>query len=79
MPVSALPDMASSPSDSREPIPFNIMDGERSKEDGNASPTMAAIPLPSDNIDIELDEDWYNLRMSWVGKIFPIKIGANDM
>ena len=79
LPVSALPDIASSTKDTRETISFNAMDGEQSKEDGDASPTLAAIPLPSDNIESESDEDWYNLRMSWSGKIYPIKVGANDM
>ena len=53
--------------------------GQGLGEESEGSPILAAIPLPTDEIEIEGKEEWYSLRMSWSGKIYDLKVGANDM
>lgn len=39
-------------------------------------PEVNAIPLAEI---IEMKEDFYDLKMSWSGKVYEIKVGGNDM
>jgi ubiquitin-like domain-containing CTD phosphatase 1 len=50
-------------------------DGE-AKEDG--TPITMAVPLPTDEGLIETEE-WWELKMSWSGKIYEVKVASNDM
>ncbi len=77
--VSALPDVSSTPSDPKKPKLLHINGNDHPKEEGDASPVLAAIPLASDEVEVEAKEEWYHLRMSWSGKIYELKVGANDM
>lgn len=76
--VSAPPDISSNPSESKKPKLPHIGNGDPPKN-GDISPIMAAIPLPSDDVGVEGKEEWYNLRMTWSGKLYELKVGANDM
>ena len=55
--------------------------GDESMEDGDAgeapaTPVMQAVPLPEE---VEEKEEWFNLKMSWSGKIYDLRVGGNDM
>jgi len=40
------------------------------------SPETAAEPLPAE---VDAEEKWWDLKMSWSGKIYDIRIGSNDL
>jgi ubiquitin-like domain-containing CTD phosphatase 1 len=46
--------------------------------DGSTSPVVMAIPLPTDEGLYE-KEEWWELRMTWSGKVFNMTVGGNDM
>lgn len=41
-----------------------------------APPETVAEPLPAEVDEIEI---WWNLKMSWSGKVYDIRIGSNDL
>jgi ubiquitin-like domain-containing CTD phosphatase 1 len=90
--VSALPDIASTPNDPKKPklshtgtvhqSELELQPGSESEQDvseinGNTSPIIQAIPLPLDELEVE--EEWWDLKMSWSGKVYDLKVGGNDM
>lgn len=77
--TSALPDICSSPADSKKAKLLQVENGDPPKEDADGSPVLSAIPLPSDEVEAEANEEWFHLRMSWSGKLYELKVGANDM
>lgn len=43
---------------------------------GDVLPVAMAIPLPTE---IEETEQWWDLKMTWSGKIYEMRVGGNDM
>ncbi|ORY28457.1 HAD-like domain-containing protein [Naematelia encephala] len=41
------------------------------------TPVVVAEPLPDD--EVEVTEEWWDLRMTWGGKVWEIRVGGNDM
>jgi hypothetical protein len=41
-----------------------------------SSPELTTIPLP---VEVDADEKWWNLKMSWSSKTYDIKVGSNDL
>jgi ubiquitin-like domain-containing CTD phosphatase 1 len=81
--ISALPDILPSTNESKKPkllhmseineaVPDEILD----PASGEISPLIEAIPLPDE---IEVAEEWWDLKMSWSGKVYDLKVGGNDM
>ena len=66
--VTALPDVASHPSEHKK-VKLNHEP---------ESPIVTAVPLPSDD-GPEAPEEWWNLRMSWGGKVYEMRVGGSDM
>ncbi|WWD18485.1 HAD hydrolase, family IIID [Kwoniella shandongensis] len=53
------------------------MDVEEVEEkDSTDSPTFTAVPLTEE---LEIKEEWWELKMSWSGKTFDLRVGGNDM
>jgi hypothetical protein len=84
--VTAVPDMVASPNEPKKAKLSHIdMDQPETKEEdseegdstGDISPIIQAIPLPAD--DIEIQEEWWDLKMVWSGTTYDIKVGGNDM
>jgi ubiquitin-like domain-containing CTD phosphatase 1 len=46
--------------------------------DGSTSPVVMAVPLPTDEGLYE-KEEWWELRMTWSGKVYNMTVGGNDM
>ena len=51
---------------------------EEASEDNGESPVVAAVPLPDETV-TEKDEEFWDLKMSWSGKVYEMRVGANDM
>ncbi|KAK8858593.1 HAD hydrolase, family IIID [Kwoniella newhampshirensis] len=53
-------------------------DGVESGEDKDTDdlPTFSAVPLDEE---LEVKEEWWELKMQWSGKTFELKVGGNDM
>ncbi|OWZ65226.1 HAD hydrolase, family IIID [Cryptococcus neoformans] len=43
-------------------------------DDGDESPQVSTVPLAE-----EADEEWWDLKMQWGGKVYDIHVGGNDM
>jgi ubiquitin-like domain-containing CTD phosphatase 1 len=50
----------------------------RELENGEISPVVMAVQLPADD-EIKEKEEWWDLRMSWSGKVYEMRVGGNDM
>lgn len=89
-PISALPDMQSTPPSSKKAkflhtdasdagpstLPTSNENGDSGEEKEERTPVMNAIPLAEEP---SVKEEFYDLRMGWSGKIYEIKVGGNDM
>ena len=51
------------------------VEGKRKELD---TPVVMAVPLPTEGMNEE-EEEWWDLKMSWSGKIYDIKVASNDM
>ena len=50
----------------------------RELENGEISPVVMAVQLPADD-EIKEKEEWWDLKMSWSGKVYEMRVGGNDM
>ncbi|OCF43570.1 HAD hydrolase, family IIID [Kwoniella heveanensis CBS 569] len=81
---SSSPDTFAGPSDAAsDPNACKIRDqvvkadgGEDSEEKDDLSPAVQAVPLAEE---VEITEEWWELKMTWSGKTFDMKVGGNDM
>ena len=46
--------------------------------DGSTSPVVMAVSLPTDE-GLDEKEEWWELRMTWSGKVYDMTVGSNDM
>ncbi|WVQ85088.1 HAD hydrolase, family IIID [Cryptococcus sp. DSM 104549] len=51
-------------------------EGGEGAVDKEATPIVAAVPLAEE---VEVTEEWWDLRMQWSGKTFELKVGGNDL
>jgi hypothetical protein len=71
-PVAGTSTAPSSTAQSTSPSPPSPSESS----DTLSSPELATIPLP---VEVDADEKWWDLRMSWSGKTYDIKVGSNDL
>ncbi|WVF69168.1 HAD hydrolase, family IIID [Kwoniella sp. CBS 6097] len=53
-----------------------IADGKDGEDKEEPSPPVQAVPLAEE---VEVTEEWWELKMTWSGKTFDLKVGGNDM
>jgi len=46
--------------------------------DGSTSPVVMAVSLPTDE-GLDEKEEWWELKMTWSGKVYHMTVGSNDM
>ncbi|WVQ96670.1 HAD hydrolase, family IIID [Kwoniella sp. CBS 9459] len=74
-PVSASGDAETQPQASSSQAD-GIMYGRDNEENDDASPAVQAVPLAEE---IDVSEEWWDLKMTWSGKTFDLRVGGNDM
>lgn len=68
---SSTPGISQSKSLGRSPMKVD-------ETDGTTSPVVMAVPLPTDE-GLDEKEEWWELRMTWSGKVYNMTVGSNDM
>lgn len=56
--------------------PPDFTNGGDDVQQGGETPIVKAVPLPGDEPE---EEVFYDLRMSWSGKVYELVVGGNDM
>ena len=46
--------------------------------DGSTSPVVMAVSLPTVE-GLDEKEEWWELRLTWSGKVYDMTVGSNDM
>lgn len=78
--VETEPQSLDQPSHELEGGTSSSSNGNSNKEErdkGLETPVSVAVPLPVE--ELEEEEEWWDLKMSWSGKIFDMKVASNDM
>ncbi|WWC70743.1 HAD hydrolase, family IIID [Kwoniella pini CBS 10737] len=69
-------DNESSSSSSTSLIPLEEELNEQEQEEEENSKILEAVPLSET---LEQQEEWWELKMTWSGKVFELKVAGNDM
>ncbi|WWC88693.1 HAD hydrolase, family IIID [Kwoniella dendrophila CBS 6074] len=71
---SSFPSSSSSSAFVQDTLPPAQRLNDENEED--TSNTVQAVPLSEE---LEKQEEWWELKMTWSGKVFELKVGGNDM
>lgn len=52
----------------------DLVDSDDVNMEDDGSLEVSAVPLAE-----EVDEEWWDLKMQWGGKVYDIRVGGNDM